>query len=287
MKRLIFIILSMFIITSIMTGCQWKEPSAKEIVLMGIEADQDIEQYSFYGTVYLHANSVQADAENHLLSLLPLFSNSKIEIKGKEIVESMRMEAMVKITFPETGYTMEIPLLHKDERWLVKLPDILIPANPDGTKEYISLKEESKGSSLKEWVDHLDEDSFKKEEISDMPADEKIKQIVTLSVDQEDLNSIPDLPFLFTDFQNKAKINQLKTTFYYDEQYYTRKIQINAKLILNPTEEKPTLLDIQIEENIEDINKEIPFEIPVPSEEQIIEFEDLKENNSFYIGYTK
>lgn len=287
MKRLIFAIFSILILAAIITGCQWKEPTAKEIVLMGIEADRNIKQYSFNGTVDLHADNVQSDAENDLLSLLPLFSNSKIEIKGKEIVEPKRTEALVKITFSEADYTMEIPLLHKDERWLVKLPDILIPADPDRTKEYISFKEESKGSSLKEWVDHLDEDSFHKEERLDTPADEHIKQIVTVSVDQEDLNSIPNLPFLFTDFQRKATISQLKVSLYYDEQYYTRKIQINAKLILNSAEGKPIPLDMKIEENIENINEELPFEIPVPSEEQIMEFEELRENNSFYIGYTK
>jgi len=181
-------------------------------------------------------------------------------------------------------------------------------------------KEESI-SVLKSIINRVDKKAFHQEDSSQYTINKgKIKEVVHLTIKQEDLQTIlkafikNSAPILIerleknaiTDQQKKIvqawrkklenqEIDQLvseyvqRLTIYrfeliqmYDQAGFTRKSLIDADVAIQSVDGEKTRLIIHVEENINDINQEIPFVIPIPSKEQIFYIDETKQKGPFY-----
>ena len=88
-------------------------------------------------------------------------------------------------------------------------------------------------------------------------------------------NSSQELEQAIQEIPNLVTINTLRGTVVFDKKGFLRKGTFNADVIAHTETEGDIGITVSVEENIDNINSEVEFTMPTPTEEQIIDLTQL------------
>lgn len=323
LKKLTLLILILVIAMSI-SGC-YNEDSNKAVLIKGIEKQEEIKTFTYDGSLNFKLDFSQT-ADSMITGYLNELSDLSFIFSGQEVVDSQQSEIELNISTEYQGQEIaaDIPIVFKDNRAYLKLPDNFDYLLQMGDKEYIALdlnqtngetnREqalEDKTKLLKSIVNGIDEKAISKEDAKEYPLVEgTTSEVISINITQDnykkvlagifteagpniikllDSYSITEsqkeqteqlkaklsdkeaLSKLIKDIDDKILINNFKLTNVYDEEGYQRKTILLADLNVYVEELGQVGIKIIYDINIKEINEEIIFNLPIPSQNIIKE----------------
>lgn len=323
LKKLTLLILILVIAMSI-SGC-YNEDSNKAVLIKGIEKQEEIKTFTYDGSLNFKLDFSQT-ADSMITGYLNELSDLSFIFSGQEVVDSQQSEIELNISTEYQGQeiTADIPIVFKDNRAYLKLPDNFDYLLQMGDKEYIALdlnqtngetnREqalEDKTKLLKSIVNGIDEKAISKEDAKEYPLVEgTTSEVISINITQDNYKKVlagifteagpniiklldsysitesqkeqteqlkaklsdkEELSKLIKDIDDKILINNFKLTNVYDEEGYQRKTILLADLNVYVEELGQVGIKIIYDINIKEINEEIIFNLPIPSQNIIKE----------------
>lgn len=338
MKKIIFLVLSLLLIVSFASGCGTSDLTAKEIIVESIEKSKEIKTMSFDGNIKVAFDTTNANMTSEELIYLQMIPEIEFTFNGKQDIENMQAEFNVnaRANFQGFDFSLDIPMIIKDNILYVKLPDIIKPQllvmlpGIDPGKEYISIdmsvamkgydqKQDNEAATemVTTIINSLDDNVFVKDNANNFTLlnGDKVKDVVNVVITQDNIKPLlkdfieNGLPLffeyldqqeinaeqkeqlqLFRDEINKEEINQsideinnyltinsFKYTNIIDKKGFIRRSILNADITTHSENEGDVGISIIVEQNIDNINSEINFEMPIPTAEQTIDINEFAE----------
>ncbi|WP_339060584.1 hypothetical protein [Tepidibacillus marianensis] len=176
MKKFSLVLLSLFLLVSIVfTGCG-KEKAPKDLILDSVKKSAEIKSSAFDGKIDITLDTKNLKGTQEELATLQMFNQMQIRLSGKQNVNPLQFEGNLQAQMG--GLSIDLPIIMKDNMLYVKIPAIAQPYIQDTTKQYISMDatEFSKNTdpmknseeSLKlvtSILNSLDEKAFVKEDV--------------------------------------------------------------------------------------------------------------------------
>lgn len=287
-------------VSVLLSGCG--EESPKEIVENGLHNQEKIQMNTFNSkaNIFLDfTNYISATSSDSVfgLSNKDIFpSEIHVEMNGKQSNEAKQMEANIvgNIKLMGNDFPLNLSIITTKDKSYISIPELYRLYNPD-IKKYLSINttdyletEASQSDELLKAISEIDETLFTKEDVKNYTIKDgsKIADVITLTLDEK--NAKPILQELIANdlLMDKAKsneinINNFKLTNVYDEDGFERKSYISFDGIITTEKEGTIGIKVEIEQNIDDINKNIQFTNSVPSDNETMNVNDLNKLFSF------
>ncbi len=268
MKKTVIGFILLLIFTTFLTGCK-NNPSPKDIMLQALDKEEEIKSSTFHG----HAEIL---FESGIESL-------HLNFKGKKINNPMQLEANLWIE----ELKMDLNIQMNDNKLYIKLPTLMTNYFADLSNKYLyidltetllaslQLDQENQVNLERALVEGLEDNAFVLENAKNYSIEDgEVTNVVSIKLTEQDLS-----PFLqsISGTNQQFEFNNIKMTSVLDKNSHERRSLIEMEAVFHQEQENELVFKINMEQNLEDLNKEIVFEMPIPRSEQLIRMEELEQ----------
>jgi len=224
LKKFSLILLTLFLLVSIVfTGCG-KEKTAKELVLDGVKKSAEVKSSAFDGKIDITLDTKNLKAPQELAPL-QMLSQIQISFSGKQNVNPMQFEGSFQAQMG--GISLDFPMIMKDNVLYIKIPAIAQPYIGDTTKQYISMEvqnadpkktNEDSTKIVTSILNGLDEKALVKEDVKNFQIDDgSAKDAVSVVITKDNIKPFlqkfmaESLPLILNQAEKSALNEESKT----------------------------------------------------------------------------